>query len=143
MLIIVKKSVVIRTLPFVLFLGFLFFQSGNVYGLIINSSDVKEIAIYGLTSYLGTDLQPNQLVFNVTSPTTISDMIASIEFSIERDCATLVSSSNVFLYIKFNDGSIEIYDVFGMWSHMSKAGMRGSCYYIPQQGRTLFEYNAQ
>ena len=70
-------------------------------------------------------------------------MIASIEFSVERNCATLGSSSNVFLYIKYNDGAIEIYDVFGMWSHMSKAGMRGSCYYIAQQGRTLFESNAQ
>jgi hypothetical protein len=109
----------------------------------INAADIKEIAVYGWDSYYGKDPPPDQLVFNITNPTTISDMIASIEFSVERSCATLGSSSNAFLYIKYNDGSIEMYDVFGMWSHMSKAGMRGSCYYISQQGRTLFETNAQ
>ena len=139
----VNRNYIILVLCFTCCASFIVCQSGNVHGLMINANDVNEIAIYGRTSYFGKDLQPNQLVFNVSNPTTISDMIASIEFLVERNCATLGSSSNAFIYIKYNDGSIEIYDVFGMWSHVSKAGMRGSCYYITQQGRTLFESNAQ
>jgi hypothetical protein len=139
----VKRNYIIVVLCFTCCASFIVCQQGNVHALMINTADVKEIAIYGWGSYYGKDLPPDPLVFNVTNPTTISDMIASIEFSVERNCATLGSSSNAFLYIKYNDGSIEIYDVFGMWSHMSKAGMRGSCYYISEQGRTLFESNTQ
>ena len=139
----VNRNYIILMLCFTFCFSFIMCQSGNAYGLMIHATDVMEIAIYGRTSFFGKDLQPNQLVFNVSNPTTISDMIASIEFLVERNCATLGSSSNAFIYIKYNDGSIEIYDVFGMWSHVSKAGMRGSCYYITQQGRTLFESNAQ
>ncbi len=138
-----KKNYILLMLFFAFCFSFFMSQSRYVYALMIKTSDVKEIAIYGRDSYYGKNLQSDQLVFNITSPTTIGDMIASIEFSVERYCATLGSSSNAFLYIKYNDGSIEIYDVFGLWSHISKAGMRGSCYYISQEGRTLFESNAQ
>ena len=139
----VKKICTILLLFFTFCFSLLVSQRGYVYALMINAQDIKEIAIYGQSSDYGWNLHPDKLVFNVTNPTTIGNMIASIEFSVERNCATLGSSSNAFLYIKYNDGSIEIYDVFGMWSHMSKAGMRGSCYYISQQGRSLFESNAQ
>jgi len=128
---------------FTLCFSFLMCQSGNAYGLMINAQDIKEIAIYGQSSGYGWNLHPDKLVFNVTDPSVISSMISSIEFSTERVCSALGSASSAFVYIKFNDNSIEVYDLVGLWSHISKLGMRGSCYYISEQGQTLFETNAQ
>lgn len=138
-----NRGFVIWVLLVVLYGGFSLCQGMDAYAFAIDAKNVKEIAIYGQASDLGKGLEPDQLVFNVTDPATISDMIASIEFSEELDCSGLGSLANAYVYIKYNDSSIEIYDVLGLYSHVSKVGMRGSCYYIAEQGRSLFENNTQ
>ena len=122
---------------------FSLFPSINSYALMIDATKIKEISIYGHSSGYGESLYPGSLVFNVTSTSTISSMISSIEFSTERDCTTLGAASNARMYIKYTDNTIEIYDLFGMYSHISKLRTRGSCYYISASGQTLFESNTQ
>jgi len=139
----VKRNYRMLVVYFVFCFSFIMCQSGNVYGLVINATDIKEIAVYGWESYYGKDLTPDQLMFNVTNPVVIEEMLLSIEFSTERDCSKLGAITDAHLYIKFTDNSIEAYDLFGSWSHLSKVGMRGSCYYISEQGQTLFQTNAQ
>jgi len=103
----------------------------------IDATKIKEIAIYGHAAGFGTSLYPGSIVFNVTSSATISSMISSIEFSTERDCSTLGAASNARMYIKYTDNTIEIYDLFGTYSHISKLRTRGSCYYISASGQTF------
>ena len=134
---------VTRVLFFVFSFSTSLYWCENVHGLMIESSNVQGIAIYGQSSNFGEGLKPNQLIFNVTNSSTISSMISSIEFSEERDCSTLGARTNAYVYIKFNDNSIEVYDLFGMYSHLSKVGLRGSCHYVSEQGQSLFENNAQ
>jgi hypothetical protein len=55
----------------------------------------------------------------------------------------MLSLTDAYVYIKFKDGSIEVYDLFGLWSHISKVGLQGSCYFVSVSGQTLFENNAQ
>lgn len=138
-----NRGFVIWGLLFVLYGVFSLYCGSNAYGFTIDAKNVKEIALYGQASDFGKGLEPDQLVFNVKDLATISDMIASIEFSEELDCSGLGSLANAYVYIKYNDSSIEIYDFFGLYSHVSKVGMRGSCYYIAEQGRSLFENNTQ
>lgn len=109
----------------------------------IDATKIKEISIYGQSSGYGQSLYPGSLVFNVTNTSTISSMISSIEFSTERDCSAMGATSNARMYIKFADTTIEIYDLFGLYSHISKLGLWGSCYYISEQGQSLFETNTQ
>jgi len=139
----VNKNYSILVLFFTLCFSFLMCQSGNVYSLMIDAQNVQAIAIYGESSDFGEGLSPNQLIFNVTNPIVVEEMILSIEFSTERDCLNIGARTDAHVYIKFNDDSIEVYDLFGSWSHLSKVGMRGSCYYISEQGRILFETNVQ
>jgi len=107
------------------------------------ASNIKEIAIYGGSSNYGKSLYPGSLVFNVTSSTTISNIVSSIEFSTERDCSAMGAICNARVYIKYNDNTIEIYDLFGSNSHISKLGIQGSCYHISASGQSLFESNTQ
>ena len=121
----------------------LLFLAGEASCLSINSQDVQAIAIYGGTSGFGIGLQPNQIVFNVTDPSLIASLISSIEFSVERDCSSLGSETDAYVYIKFKNGCTEVYETFGLWSHFSKMGFWGSCYFVSEAGQALFENNAQ
>jgi len=127
----------------VLLISLLLFLTDNADCLTIYSQNIQSMAIYGEASGFGIGLQPNQIVFNVTDPSLISNLISSIEFSVERDCSALGAKTNAYVYIKFKDGSIEVYDLFGLWSHISKVGLQGSCYFVSESGQTLFENNAQ
>ncbi len=138
-----NRGFVIWVLLVVIYGGCSLCLGSDAYGFTIDAKNVKEIALYGQASDFGKGLESDQLLFNVTDPATISDMIASIQFSDELDCSGLGSLANAYVYIKYNDSSIEIYDVLGLYSHVSKVGMRGSCYYIAEQGRSLFENNTQ
>lgn len=68
-------------------------------GLTINPQNVQAMAIYGEASGFGVGLQTNQIVFNVTDSSLISTMISAIEFSVERDCSSLGSKTNAYVYI--------------------------------------------
>jgi len=127
----------------VLLISLLLFMTDNAYCLMIDSQNVQAMAIYGETSGFGIGLQPNQIVFNVTNASLIASLISSVEFSVERDCSGMLSLTDAYVYIKFKDGSIEVYDLFGLWSHISKVGLQGSCYFVSVSGQTLFENNAQ
>lgn len=138
-----SRAHLISRLCFVLFLGLFLCQSGSVHGFTIDPQNIQAIAIYGKVSGFGKGLQPNQIAFKVADPSVIGSMISSIEFSVERDCSTLGARTNAYIYIKFSDNSVEVYDLFNMWSHISKMGLRGSCYFVSEEGQTLFQTNAQ
>jgi len=138
-----RKRYPILVVYSLLFICFSLCFSTNSDALMINATNIKEIAIYGSSSGFGKSLYPATLVFNVTNSSTISSMISSIEFSTERDCSTLGAASNAYVYIKYSDNTIELYELFGMYSHISKVGVRGSCYYISASGQTSFESNTQ
>lgn len=126
-----------------LLISLILFLTDNADCLTINSQNVQSMAIYGSSSGFGIGLQPNQIVFNITDPSLISNLISSIEFSVERDCSAMGSITEAYVYIKFKDGSQEVYDLFALWSHISKVGLQGSCYFVSEGGQTLFENNAQ
>lgn len=133
----------IRSIYAVLCSMVLLCHSTNVNGFTLNASNVQEMAIYNATSTLERYLEPSKVVFNVTGSSVISNLISSIEFSVERDCSDVGSLAAGIIYLKFKDNNIEVYELFSEWSHISKMGQRGSCYSITEQGRTLFKSNAQ
>ena len=115
----------------------------NSYGFTLNASNIKEMAIYTATHTIERYLEPSKIVFNVTTASVISNLISSIESSVERDCSEVGSLAVGIVYLKFTDNNIEVYELLSEWSHISKIGLSGSCYSITEQGRTLFESNAQ
>ena len=121
----------------------LLLHSTSADALTLNASNIQEMAIYKDSPTLTKYLEPGKIVFNVTSATVISNLISTITFTTEYDCSDVGSLANCIIYIKFQDGNIELYDLFSEWSYISKLGLRGSCYSISDQGRTLFESNAQ
>ncbi len=132
-----------RVLLFVFcFLSFLC-QSRDTYGITLDPQNVKEIAIYTSLPGVVRYLEPDQINFNITDPLVITSMVSSVEFSTERNCSDIGALADGIVYVKFKNDSIEVYDLFGRWSHLSKIGMWGSCHYVSEQGRALFETNAQ
>jgi len=139
----VNARYAIRSLSAVLFSVVLLCYSTTVNGFTLNASNVQEMAIYKVTPTIERYLEPSKIVFNVTATSVISNLISSLEFSVERDCSDVGSLAVGIIYLKFKDTNIELYELLGEWSHISKIGLRGSCYSITEQGRTLFESNAQ
>lgn len=137
-----KRGDAVRVFCAALFASLLFLAD-DASCLSINSQDVQAMAIYGRTSGFGIGLQPNQIVFNLTDPSLIANLISSIEFSLERDCSSLASRTDAYVYIKFKNGCIEVYELLGLWSHFCKLGFWGCCYFVSEGGQTLFENNAQ
>lgn len=139
----IKARYVIRSLYAVLFSVVLLSYSTVVNGFTLNASNIQEMAIYKMTPGTAHYFEPSKIVFNVTSSSVISNLISSIDFSVERDCSEVGSLPAAFVYLKFKDSNIDLYELFSGWSHISKTGLRGNCYYISEQGRTLFQSNAQ
>ena len=113
------------------------------YALSINPQNVQALAIYGGQSNFGTGLQPNAVSFTITDPVLINDLLSGINFSEELYCETMLARKNATVYLKFKDGSVEFYDLFGSWSHFSKDSFRASCYFISETAQVLFEANAK
>jgi hypothetical protein len=119
------------------------FSTGKAIAMNISPTNVQAIAVYGESSNFGIGLTPAQLQYNITTPADISTLLSPIEFSTVRDCSAMGSRTNAYVYIKYKDGATETYDLFGTWSHISKAGLRGICLFVSQAGQVLFENYAQ
>ena len=140
----VTRRRLVRSLCFVIGLTLAFVQGERSHGLTINPQNVQAMAIYGTASgVVQTGLTPAQIVFNVTSPSVIASLISAIEFSVERDCSAMGALIDAVVYVRFNDGAIEIYELFSTWYHFSKLGFRQSCYYVAPSAHSLFQSNAQ
>ena len=137
------KRYLSRIVYAVLLIGLLLFLNNEASCLMISPQNVQAIAIYRIASYLALNPQPNQIVFNVTDSSLINSLVSSIDFSIERDCSEMGALAEEIVCFKFNDGSIQVYALFGKWSHFSKVGFWGSCYFVSATGRTLYQNNAQ
>jgi hypothetical protein len=111
--------------------------------LSIDPQQVQAIAIYGEVSNFGTDLPLNQLNFSITDPSLIASLIASIEFTTERDCSEHGSVTQAYVYVKYVNGCVEVYELFALWSHFCKVGFWGSCYFVTESGQLSFEAHAQ
>lgn len=132
-----------RVLYVTLLTSLLLSLSKDTSCLMISSQNIQAMAIYRMTSNLVVDQQPSQIVFNVTDSSLINSLVSSIDFTIERDCSKMGALAEAIVYFKFNDGSIEVYALFGKWSHISKVGLSGSCYVVSSTGRMLFQNNAE
>ncbi|MBI5584331.1 MAG: hypothetical protein HY892_10935 [Deltaproteobacteria bacterium] len=110
--------------------------------LLLKPQNVQAMAVYGINTNYGIGLL-SSINFDITDPPTIAELINAIDFSVERDCSTMLAQSSAYVYLKFTDGTIEVYDLFGLWSHISKAGLRGSCYFVSETGQNLYENKSQ
>ena len=116
--------------------------SQGITGLTINPQQVQALAIYGEASNFGEELPLNQINFNITDPALIASLINSIEFTTERDCSQHGSVTQAYVYVKYVNGCIEVYELLALWSHFCKAGFWGSCYFVSESGQLLFEAHA-
>jgi hypothetical protein len=112
-------------------------------GMNIPPQKVQSMAIYGEGKKFGEDLVLSQIVFNISDPTLITELLSSIEFSTERNCSTRGSGTDAYVYVKYVNGCIEVYELFSSWSHFCKAGFAGSCYFVSESGQAAFESHAQ
>jgi hypothetical protein len=117
--------------------------ANNASAQTIKSSDVQAIAIYKSVAEGYGSLAPGSVNFNVTQPTLIDSLISAIDFSVPRDASDLLSLPNAYVYVKFKDNSVGVYELFDVWAHMCKRRNPGRSYYISQNGRKLFEAHAQ
>ena len=140
---VISKIYVTRSVYLIFSISVILCQAENIHGFTIDPLNVKAIAIYGKASGFGKDVQPDSLLFTVTDSSLISSLISSIESAVDRDCSGLGAQLNAWVFIKYNDDTIEVWELFDMWSHISKVGLWGTCYYVSQEGRTLFADNVQ
>jgi hypothetical protein len=134
-----KNHLIITLLAFIILLGY---PNKQATALILIPQNIQAMAVYGPNSNYGIGLASN-INFNITDPVVISNLISSIEFSVERDCSTIAGISGAYVYIKFKNGVIDVYDLLDVFSHFSKVGINGSCYFISETGQAWFEGYAQ
>ena len=115
----------------------------TAYSLVINPENIQAAAIYGSESNYGIGLQGNQINFNITSQEMINALVLSVDFADALDCSDLGSAIDAYLYLKFKDNSIEVYNLFDGWSHLCKVGFYGECFFISEPGQPLFEAHVQ
>jgi len=116
---------------------------GNLFAQTIEPSNIQAMAIYKISSEANEVLSPNQINFNIISSLVIESLISSIDFSTPRDGSDLLSLPNAFVYIRFKDNSISVFELFDVWEHCCKHGHPGRCYRVSQDGSKLFEAYAQ
>lgn len=109
----------------------------------ISSQNVLAIAVYPRTPAAPDVLTPQQIIFNVTNPLLIDSLLEAIDFTTPRDGSDLLSLPNALVYIKFQDGSVGLFEVFDLWRHLCRRGFPGRCYSISAQGQRLLELYAQ
>ena len=115
----------------------------NASAQTIESSKVQSIAIYKSGSQSFGNLPPGNVNFDVTQPSLIDSLISAIDFSVPRDASDLLSLPTAFVYIKFKDNSVGVYELFDVWAHICKRRSPGRSYYVSQKGRKCFEAHAQ
>jgi hypothetical protein len=104
----------------------------------LSPANVQRLAIYAASSTRPRILEPNAIVFDVTQPATIASLLSAIDFATPRDCSDLGALEDAILYVQFNDGSIEVYQLLGAYEHIAKVGFSRGCYAIDETGRALF-----
>ena len=134
-----KRSAMIIGLAFVLFLS----STGSVYALRIASQNVQAIAVYDPTRGQVHTLAPEQIVYNITSPSLISMLIEGIDFVHELDCSDIGSLPNALVFISFKDGSVGRYQVVNLWSNFSAYGFSSCCFAVSPEAQTLLHQSAQ
>lgn len=104
---------------------------------------IQAMAIYEATVDTHDDWPDNLVNYDVTDPILIAEMFSGIEADTLRDCSDLEADNNAYLYVKFDNGTRQVYHLFFRWSHFSAKGDRGNCFYVAAFSRYLFEQYAQ
>ena len=124
------------------FLLVCFCCGGSIQAQIPKTSQIQAVAIYNsLTS--DDNLPDGSVNYNISNPATIAILFTNIESNVLRDCTNLDSDSNAYVYVKYIDGTRDVYDVFLMWSHIALRDNGDNCYYIESSAQSLFESLAQ
>jgi len=137
------KSNFILLLISVIAIHFFLGDKGNFAAQTIESSNVKEMAVYKLNSDENQILSPDNINFNIKLPSMVDSLISSIDFSAPLDGSDLLTLINAYVYIKFVDNSVSVFELSDVWRHICKWGHPGRCYRISQNGANLFEAYAQ
>lgn len=137
------KSNFILMLISVITINFFSGGKGNLAAQTIKSSNVKEIAVYKLNSDENQVLLPANINFNIKLPSVVDSLISSIDFSTPLDGSDLLTLTNAYVYIKFIDNSVCVFELSDLWRHIYKRGHPGRCYHISQNVAKLFEAHAQ
>jgi len=104
---------------------------------------ILTMAIYEATADTSDELPPDQVNFDITDPALIGPLITSIDFSEDLDCSRIKAKNNAYVYIKFQDNSVEVYHILMLWSHFCEKDLRDICFYISESGQELFQQYAQ
>lgn len=132
-----------------------FFSWGIVWPLIIvlfaikitNASElsidtIDALAIYDANLNTSDNLPENEVIYNVIEFNIINSIIEGIDPT-ERDCAGMQAKNTTYLYIKFKDGTREVYHLFLLDSHLAIKNQRHTCFFIEKSARSLIISNKQ
>lgn len=122
---------------------FLLASTGPALALRITPQNVQAMAIYGPTLNQAHTLAPNQIEYNITDPSLISELLEGIDFTRELDCSTLGSLANALIFIRFQNGDVTRYQVVNLWSHFSAYGFSPCCFAVSPEAQTILQERAQ
>jgi len=117
--------------------------ASNAAAQTINSANVQAIAIYRTGSGLQGILTPDKVNFNITQSSLIDSLVSAIDFSVARDASDLLPLPNGYLYIKYKDNSVGVFQLFSVWGLLCKPRNPGRSYYISLSARMRFQAHAQ
>ncbi|MDX9905326.1 MAG: hypothetical protein RBS55_01935 [Bacteroidales bacterium] len=104
---------------------------------------VEKLAIYKAVVGASDELPDDSVNYNINNPVTIDSMFSQIDVNVLRDCSKLEADCNGYVYVKFYDGTRQVYHLFATWTHLSMKGSRNICYFVYPAARELFKNNAQ
>lgn len=134
-----KRTAMAMGLAFVLFLA----STGSVLALRIAPQNVLAIAVYDPNLGQVHTLAPDQIVYNITSPSLISTVLQGIDFAHELDCSDIGSLPNALVFIRFQDGSVGRYQVANAWSDFSAYGFSSCCFAVSPEAQAVLRQSAQ
>jgi hypothetical protein len=86
---------------------------------------------------------PRKIAFNVTGTAEIARLVAQVDFTTRLDVSRLLYDKLGLVFVRFKDGSVVSYEVFGSWDVICQKGRYAEGAPIRPAGRELWARAAQ
>ena len=95
------------------------------------------MAVYDAKLLANANKPDNTVNYNIVGGS-ISTIIGGIDADVVRDCSDMQTINTAYLYVKYMDGTRDVYRIFLKWSHIA-LDSRETCYKINTSSQALIE----
>jgi hypothetical protein len=108
----------------------------------LRPDDIEALAVYEAGPSTSDDMPTARLDFDVTDRALIGQILDGIDLATPLDGSDQEADNTTYLYARFQDGRIGVYDVFSADSRLAARGARETCFSVSPAARKLLEEHA-